>query len=282
MKIYLNKLRFLTRNANFNHVEQISFLKKQKFYFRNPENKQNDMDNNEEPLSIRSMTSQKLNEIRKEIDGKIVDGQCNINALPTPNYFGEVPVFLAPVENFAKRNNIEKSGLALITSITVLNYLGLLYPPSFFYYFVFLTAAGAFKLASDAGQRNQIILMTLVDDKNVRCQYLNGKEEIVTIKSIIYNQNDRLNAMINPEEDILKKRGIQSQKMSNNSLSSQESSRMLMISVMINASKKVIILRNNILPNKKDLSSNYAFIDLNILLAVVNKKTKRINFDVKS
>jgi hypothetical protein len=83
--------------------------------------------------------------MKKEVEEKIVDGELTLNFVPSPNYFGEIPIFITPNESFAKRLNNELSGLSLLSSITVLNYLGLIYPPSFFYYFAFLTFSSAFK-----------------------------------------------------------------------------------------------------------------------------------------
>ena len=274
MKIYLNRIGVISRKNLMN-----KFFLSNKYNFSS---KINDNQEDEDEYSIINLTNDKIKILKKEIETKIVDGQYSIrNDVVFKNYFGEIPLFFAPAENFQRRNNIEKSGLALISSISILNYIGLLYPPSLFPYFAILTATCVFKLATSSGQRNQIILMTLVDDKNVRIKYLNGVEEIASIKSIMYNSNDRLNYMTNPDDDTFKKR-IDPKRNSERSGSFNETSRMIMLSILVNSKKKVLILKNNILPNKHDYGSKLAFADLLLLLSVLNKKTKRINFQEKS
>jgi hypothetical protein len=220
------------------------------------------------------MTSSTLIELKKETDEKIIDGEFTLNFVPSPNYFGEIPIFIAPNDFFTKRSNVEISGLTLLSSITVLNYLGVIYPPSLFYYFSCLTLTAAFKLITKGGQENQIILMTLIDEKNVRIVYLTGKEEVVPIKNIVYQTDDMFNRQLLDKEDNNQFRQLKENPRRN------DIKRMLGISLMINNKRKMMVLRNNVFSRKNAVNDMLAFADISMLMGIVNKKTKRVNFNV--
>jgi hypothetical protein len=281
MKIFNNK-SFITSVFLRDNKSSFQLLKKlQKFTFstskeqkQTKQKKKEEEDNEEDKLSLMNMTSSNLIEMKKEIEEKITEGEFTINFVPTPNYFGEIPIFIAPNDFFTKRMNVELSGFTLVSSITVLNYLGIIYPPSLFYYFSFLTIASAFKLITRGGQENQIILMTLKDEKNVRIVYLSGKEEEVPIKNIVFQTDDMYNKQLLDSDDRSNFRRIKE-----NSQRS-ESRRMLGVSLMINNKRKIMVLRNNVFRGRNSVNDLLAFVDLTMLLGIVNKKTKRVNFNV--
>lgn len=283
MRIFINK-SFLKRAILNDRINTVNFLKKfQKFSFstnkldqdikRNKKD-EDQVDNEEDNYSLLNITIPKLVKLKKDTEENIIEGEYNLSQVPTPNYFGEIPIYIAPQDYFSKRMNIEVSGFTLISSITVLNFFGLLYPPSLIYYFGFLTLASVFKLATKGGQEGQVILMTLVDEKNVRVVYLSGKEEVVQIKNLVYQLDDKFNSFLLQKDDNPKRFSKRE------STQTSEPKRLLGISVLIDNKRKMFILRNNILNRNNSPNNSLAFANLPLLMGIINRKTKRINFNL--
>jgi hypothetical protein len=248
-----------------------------KFSTKNEDENANSKKGKNEEVLIEDMTMNYIYELRKEIESKVVDGSYSINFVPTPNCFGEVPIFMLPNENFSKRTGVEFSGVTLLTSITALNYLGLLFPPSLFYYFSFLSTAAAFKYFSGNGIGPTIVQMTLVDDKNIRVVYMDGSEEIAQIKNVIFNPNDRFNTVFNPEEGSNVKQNALDQ-----ASGPRKAERVVMIALHleINGKKKIMIIRNTSIRTPQKMGNHISFVDLSLALAITSKKTKRINITI--
>lgn len=265
-------------------------IKYQKFNVASKEEKSDskgdEVEEDTDKYSVKNLTSIEINELITEIENKIENNYLLIRNTPVSNYFGEVPLYVAPIESFTRKQNCEKSGLALLSTITAFNYMGLLYPPFLFPYFALLSLTALFKITTKGGQKSQIILMTMVNDKKVRCMYLNGQEEIVDVKNIIYDQKDRLNNMLMANEKSKKTNSEDSKSEDAKKDTKEEvkkkfseTNRMLMFTLQVNSNKKFMILRTNILPYNKNPIANYAFTDTFLLLAVINKKMKRFIFE---
>ena len=258
----------------------------QKFSIASKEDKNETKSDDEEELdkfSIKNLTSSSINELITQIENKIENNYLLIHTTPVSNYFGEVPLYVAPIETFNRKQNCEKSGFLLLSTITAFNYLGLLYPPTLFPYFAVLTLTALFKITTKGGQKSQIILMTMINDKKVRCMYLNGHEEIVDVKNMIYNQNDRFNSMLmdtkKNEAKASVKEEVKQETDEEKKKKLSERNRMLMFTLAVNNQKKFMILRTNIMPYNKNPIANLAFADTFLLLAVINKKMKRFVFE---
>jgi hypothetical protein len=183
----------------------------------------------------------------------IEDNTLKIKTIPNPSYFGEALLFQTPDEQKQVEFQ-ELSGVIFLSTITCANYFGLVFPSLYFFPYLCLVTIGSFLkyIITNKSYRNMITEITLINERQVKVTKLTGKSEIVDIKNILVPTHV-FDAF--PKEDV---------DTPNNS-----------IPIIINGSPSAISFakfRRSYKPGEH----NYCKGDIDLLLGIVNKKTRKL------
>lgn len=199
-------------------------------------------------INLQTMTPKNLKSYIEKIDTSINEHIFAVKSLPDPNFFGEALLYYSPPGLMSRTAlNYEYSGVSFMTLMTFLSFNKILFEHSYFFpYFAFLTSISYLRAYATIAFGMPIVYqITLINEHQVRIVYLSGESEVVEIKNISLSRY--------PPEDF---RGTG-----------------LTIQIKLGPKKTAIIVLKNNFPFDKF----NAYAELELLLGILNKKTKKLS-----
>lgn len=263
-----SKISFLTKNlikSNLNFRFSNINLRKFATEFSKTENvekkeKEKESSSNLGNLQlIYDLDLTKLKENIKDSEKQINNGTFILPKHPQSSYMGESLIYISPLGLFSKLKNIELPGALSISAVTAMNYMGVLFANYYvFPYFMVLTIVSWYRYISQKyiNKRN-IYQVTLLNENQVKIYYWNGKQEVLNIKDIFINPD-----YIDKIALLEKKAGL---------------NRTIFIPLRIKMDNYgVIYLKYGGFNAKEKSQSTLSYCELDLLLGLFNKKTKKI------
>jgi hypothetical protein len=214
----------------------------------NNDDKISDSSNKEHSPKQQNSNYINFNNILSEIDNSIIDGVFQIKNLPDPNFFNEALLYFCPYDLLYRTGVYnEYAGALFSTMLTYLSYHKIILTSNYLFpYFSFITVAAYFRSYLRFKSKNPIIYqITLINEHQIKIVFVGGRASIVEIKNI----------------------GI-------TRVHSSESKGVgITLNLKYNNFERGVLILKNSYPYDKVTS----FADLNLLMGILNKKTKKIN-----
>lgn len=281
-------------------IKRNNFIKSSIFkYFTEKDNKTDQVRtekltksvNNEEIMnSLRKSTELveniSLNELKKMIDEIDINIENNVyytKNLPDPNYFGDALIYMAPptLLSDARRGNIEITGIITMTGITILNYFGLLFPSNYLFpLFALWSLVAYLKFYRSFFYPHSIVYqIRLSNEHELKIVYTNGQEEKVDIKNINVSmmQLEAMGRFIPQNRPPPPKKVERLDSNVNKPQYLERPAAQLSIPIRINGITNSLIYLRTYGIGPRGGSSGFA--ELELLLGILNKKTKRLAID---
>ncbi len=211
-----------------------------------------------------------LRDLLNKEEANIQNGILLIDKIPDNNYFGEIPIYIAPQGVFNNVRTCEFSAVIFSSFLTSTAYFKLFFSHWFFLpFYSIITIMTTLRFINARKMYNKYILrISLIDENKVRILYYNGVNEEVSVKNICISSDFLSHLSVFEGKKTKQKAAADSNNLNKN----------MNIAITIDTFKTcILVLRNSDMTPGKLKADNMAYIDNKILFGILNKKTKKLS-----